>query len=428
MTRFLGGVGTALWSGWSGRLRGEAVLVLQSRFVNLMVGAAFVVLTARHLGPVGRGEIAVAFALAWATSSLADLGTSVSGRIGLLRQDSRVSASDVISLTLVLVPLQAGLAVVAVTAVSFTSARMSVGLSVAVVLLSVAITVYNSVVSVVYGLRRYQTVLVADIVMAVVQVAVLSYLLVVNRLTSVSAVVAMAAGFLVAAAVLVVRSGASWRQSPSQLTAHWRELIASGLSPMAGAFASVVALRFNRLVLAAVVGSRSVGLFAVALTIPETLRNVAKAVGQVIADRGRSGVDSVDVARRHCQLFVFANCGVLIVGTTLGWLLLPTLFGAGFTEAREVLVVVTVAEVAMSVHLMGQAMLVGFGSPRGIGLPQIVGAVVTVLLNVAMVPRWGIQGAAWACLLGFSVLAVASSLWARYEIERATVLSHSDLR
>jgi len=77
---------------------------------------------------------------------------------------------------------------------------------------------------------------------------------------------------------------------------------------------------------------------------------------------------------------------------------------------------------------MGQAMLVGFGSPRGIGLPQIVGAVVTVLLNVAMVPRWGIQGAAWACLLGFSVLAVASSLWAKYEIERAAVMPQSGLR
>ena len=403
------------------------MLVLQSRFVNLMVGAAFVVLTARHLGPVGRGEIAVAFALAWATSSLADLGTSVSGRIGLLRQDSRVSASDVISLTLVLVPLQAGLAVVAVTAVSFTSARMSVGLSVAVVLLSVAITVYNSVVSVVYGLRRYQTVLVADIVMAVVQVAVLSYLLVVNRLTSVSAVVAMAAGFLVAAAVLVVRSGASWRQSPSQLTAHWRELIASGLSPMAGAFASVVALRFNRLVLAAVVGSRSVGLFAVALTIPETLRIVARAVGQIIADRGRSGVDSVGTLMRHCQLFILVNCALLTVGTTLGWLLLPTLFGAGFTEARGLLVVVTVAEVAMSVHLMGQAMLVGFGSPRGIGLSQVVGAVVATLLNLVMIPRWGMQGAAWACLFGFSAMALASALWTRHEIKRALGFSQSDL-
>ncbi len=401
--------------------------MLLSRVANLTVGAFFVILTARHLGPIGRGEIVVAFSIAWATSSLADLGTSVSGRIGLLRSDSGVGEADVLSLTLALVPLQAGLAVVAVTMVSLTSVSMSVRFSAAVVLLSVAMTVYNSIASVVYGLRRYKEVLTADVVMAVVQVTVLTYLFFVGRLTTTLAVVTMAAGFAVAAAVLVVKFGSIWHQSPGQLTAHWRELIADGLLPMTGAFAMVVALRFNRIVLAVVGGSRSVGLFAVALTIPETLRIVARAVGQIIADRGRSGVDSVGTLMRHCQLFILVNCALLTVGTTLGWLLLPTLFGAGFTEARGLLVVVTVAEVAMSVHLMGQAMLVGFGSPRGIGLSQVVGAVVATLLNLVMIPRWGMQGAAWACLFGFSAMALASALWTRHEIKRALGFSQSDL-
>ncbi len=144
--------------------------MLLSRVANLTVGAFFVIITAMHLGHIGRGEIVFALSIARATRSIAYLGTSVSGRIGLLRSDSGVGEADVLSLTLALVPLQAGLAVVAVTMVSLTSVSMSVRFSAAVVLLSVAMTVYNSIASVVYGLRRYKEVLTADVVMAVVQV------------------------------------------------------------------------------------------------------------------------------------------------------------------------------------------------------------------------------------------------------------------
>ena len=420
MIRSSGGAWTAPWSSWSGRLRGEALFVLSSRVAIVAVGTFFVVLTARHLGPTGRGDIVVAFTLAWATNSVADLGTSTSGRINLLRPNSGVSGTDVLSLTLALVPLQVVLAVVAVATVSLTSVGFTLRFSVAVVALSVATMVYNSAVCLLYGLRRYRDVLIADVGMAVFQTVVLTYLLVVDRLTTTSAIVTMAAGFAAASTVLVSGSGALFCRIPGRLTAHWRELITDGLSPMAGAFAMFIALRLNRLVLAIAVGSHSLGLFAVALAVPETLRNLTRAIGQVIADRGRSGIDSIDVARRHCQLFVVANCAVLTVGAVLGWLLLPAFFGEGFTEARDVLVVVTVAEVAMSVHLMVQALLVGFGRPRGIGLPQVVGAVVTVLLNLVMIPRWGMHGAAWACLLGFSTLALTSTLWIGHEIRRSS--------
>ncbi len=78
---------------------------------------------------------------------------------------------------------------------------------------------------------------------------------------------------------------------------------------------------------------------------------------------GRSGVDTVDIAKRHVRLFVVGNCTLLAAGAVIGWLLLPTLFGVGFIESREILVVLCVAEVAMSVHPMGQAFLIGFGHP-----------------------------------------------------------------
>ena len=187
---------------------------------------------------------------------------------------------------------------------------------------------------------------------------------------------------------------------------------------MIGTVAMFVALRLDRLVLAIAVGSHSLGLFTIALAVPEALRVLPKAVGQVLAERGRSGIDPVDTARRHCRLFIAGHWALLTVAAALGWVLLPVVFGEGFGGARDVLVTVTVAEAVLSIHLMDQALLVAFGRPQGIGVPQVVGALVTVGLTLTMIPRWGMNGAAWACLFGYSALALSSTVWTSHELRR----------
>jgi O-antigen/teichoic acid export membrane protein len=394
------------------------MLVLLARLANVGAGTVFVLLTARHLGPSGRGEIAIAFTLAWATTGVADLGTSTSGRISLLVPDSGVTARDVLSLTVVLIPLQAVLAASVVALLSLTSLNLSRGFGMAVVALSVATMMFHSTVSLVYGLRRYGDVLAVEAALAVFQIVVLAGLLWTDRLTTTSAVVGMTVGPVLGAVRLVQVSGA-WRHSGAvRETSPWRTLILDGLSPMAGSISLFLALRLDRIVLAVVAGTRSLGLFTVALAVPETLRVLPKAVGQVVADRGRSGIDSVATARRHARLFVAGHGVVLAGAAAVGWILLPVVFGEGFTDARDVLLVVTAAEAVLGVHLMHQALLVGFARPKGIGLPQVVGAVVMVVLVLVMIPAWGIQGAAWASLLGYIALAGTSTVWTNRELRR----------
>jgi len=406
------------WASWSPRVRGEAILVLLARLANVGVGAVLVLLTARHLGPSGRGEVVVAFTIAWATTNVADLGTSTSGRISVLMPESSVTARNVLSLTGVLIPLQALLATVVVALLSLTSLPIGLGFGVAVVALSVATMMFHSTVSLVSGLRRYGYVLVAEATVAMVQIVVLAGLLWADRLTSTSAVLAMTVGPTLGAIQLVKVSGALDCRRSGRDASPWRTLIRDGISPMAGSISFFLALRLGRMVLAVAAGTRSLGLFAVALAVPETLRILPKAVGQVVADRARSGIDSVATARRHTRLFMVGHGVVLAVAAAVGWVLLPVVFGEGFTGARDVLVVVTAAEAVLAVHLMQQALLVGFARPKGIGVPEVVGAVAMVVLTLVMIPRWGMQGAAWATLFGFLVLALTSTIWTNHELRR----------
>jgi O-antigen/teichoic acid export membrane protein len=259
---------------------------------------------------------------------------------------------------------------------------------------------------------------VTEASLAGVQIIVLAGLLLSGRLTTTSAVVTMAAGSVVGALWLVWVAGALQHGVRAWGTTRWRQLIIEGLSPMAGAVALFLALRLDRIVLAIAAGTYSLGIYTVALAIPETLRILPRAVGQVIADRCRSGIDSVATARRHTRLFVVGNSLVLAAAALVGWFLLSAVFGEGFGDSRDVLVVITVAEAVLSIHLMQQALLVGFGRPHGIGVPQVVGAVVMVALDLVMIPRWGMHGAAWAALFGYSALALTSTIWTNHELRR----------
>ena len=127
-------------------------------------------------------------------------------------------------------------------------------------------------------------------------------------------------------------------------------------------------------------------------------------------------MDTVEAVRRSVRLFTVCHWMVLSVAMLAGHWLLPRVFGDGFSEARDVLVLVTVAEAILVVHLMHQAVLVAFARPARIGVPQVIGASTVGILDLVLIPVWGLQGAAWACIIGYGVLAVTSVRWVDHEL------------
>lgn len=403
--------------GWSDRLRGEALIVLASRTANAGAGLVLVLITARSLGPEGRGEIALVFAIAWATTFMADLGTHTSGRLRLLRGDGTIGPRNVLSLTLVLLPIQVALSSLVVLVVSVASLHMTWAFGISAVLLSTSTMAFNSMVFLQYGLRRYSTVLYVECAIAVGQIAGVLGLYLLGELTATSTVLVMA--FVpIAGSIWLGWLAGSGGAAAGSAERPWRELMVDGFSPMLGSLSLFLALRADRILLALVAGARSVGLFTVALAVPETLRILPKAFAQVIADRGRGGLASVETVRRSVRLFTFAHWLLLSVALVVGHWLLPRVFGEGFREARDILVVVTIAEAILVVHLMHQAVLVAFARPAGIGVPQVAGAVAVGILDLVMIPTWGLQGAAWACVIGYGVLAATSARWVDRELRK----------
>ena len=386
--------------------------------VNAGTGLIFVVLTARHLGPTGRGEISLAFTIAWATTNIANLGTFTSGRLRLLEPDNPVGPRDCVSLLIVLLPFQALLTLATISLISLSAIDLTLGFSLSMVALGLAVMLFQSGVVLLYGLRRYRVVLVSEAGIAFVQIVAMVGVYLNGRLTATSAILIMAAGSALGGAWLVGQAGGFRGQANHGPTTYWRTLVVEGVYPMLGEVAMYIAFRLDRIVLAVSVGVDSLGLYVVALAIPETLRILPKAFCQVIADRGRSGLEPVVAIIRHSRRFLAGYFLALGAATVVGWVLLPVVFDEGFRGARDVLVVVTIAEAILSVHFICQALLVGFSVPRAIGVPQVVGGLTTVAFTVMMIPRWGLHGAAAACVSGYTALAVTSWIWTTRELQK----------
>jgi O-antigen/teichoic acid export membrane protein len=84
-----------------------------------------------------------------------------------------------------------------------------------------------------------------------------------------------------------------------------------------------------------------------------------------------------------------------------------TLFGPEFWSGTQVVPIVLLAYIMMGIYLVFLPGIYLRKKTKFVPLFTGVGAVVNILGNLAMIPRWGMVGAAWATFLGYLAMALA---------------------
>jgi O-antigen/teichoic acid export membrane protein len=81
-------------------------------------------------------------------------------------------------------------------------------------------------------------------------------------------------------------------------------------------------------------------------------------------------------------------------------------FGQEFRSAVLPLLILLVAEVAIASFHLDSACLAGSARLRAAAGAALVGLTVVVLGDLLLIPRFGLQGAAWASVLAYSAMAL----------------------
>jgi O-antigen/teichoic acid export membrane protein len=182
-----------------------------------------------------------------------------------------------------------------------------------------------------------------------------------------------------------------------------RRVFRFGLRSQVGGVVGLLNLRLDFVVLGAMAGPAAVGTYAVASKYAELLRLPALAVTWVTYPRvARMGSSSFGPRARRLMAPLLGG-GLLLAATLslLAFPLFPWVFGEQFRDATWPAVIIVCGLVAEPAAGVGSAFLLGSGRPGLNSLLLGAGLVVTLVLDVLLIPAHAALGAAWASALAY---------------------------
>jgi O-antigen/teichoic acid export membrane protein len=203
-------------------------------------------------------------------------------------------------------------------------------------------------------------------------------------------------------AVRLARSGFFSRWSRPALRLM-RQICGYGMRGQLGGMLSLLNLRLDVAILGALAGPAVLGVYAVASKYAELLRLPGLAVTYVLYPIF-AGQDEAVVAARTRALFGKAAALTVLTAIPLALAagtLLPMLYGRAFTGATVPAWILIAGLLGEGVAGLVTAYLYGIGRPGVNSLAMGAGVLVTVVLDLLLIPRHGAVGAAIASAVAY---------------------------
>jgi len=409
-------------------------------------GALAGVLSARLLGPEGKGQYALVVLAATVAGTLASAGLEH----WVAREVARRSRPDeapegpgpaalgpVVRRHLVL--SGAALAVLTlVAAVAVPAARATTGEVLAGGALAVATVVSMLLLAVPHGRLRMGVVAVATTAGAVTFVAWNGVLLATGTRSVALAILGAAVAAVVIAGVALAGRGpdvdAADHRGKTEAVAGpartHRQALRFGVPASVGEVIALAAARLDVVLVALLLDRRAAGLYVVALALGELLLVLPDGIALVVlpstARAEAQGPAPVRVRTgRLLRWSVAAMAGAAVVMAVLGGAVLELVFGPAFSGARAAVPAVLAGAVGFGAWKILAADLTARGRPGDRAWSAALGLAVMVLAELALAPRLGLAGAAAGSAIG-SFTAAGALLQARRRALRR--LRHPSMR
>ncbi len=184
-------------------------------------------------------------------------------------------------------------------------------------------------------------------------------------------------------------------------------------------FVQFLTLKLELFILALFVAPAELGVYALAAELATVVRKFRQIFDPILLPLMSEAQDLRDTARLEAHVSRVVRwvlvLGVFYVGgLTLFGVPVLGLFGAGFAAGAGVLVLLCTAQLLNSATgLLDMAMLAS-GRPRINLQNAIVILTVQTTLNLTLIPRWGLMGAAWSALVAYgliSIVRLGQTLW-----------------
>ncbi len=377
------------------------------------------VITARLLGPTDRGVLALEITVASFTMLLFTLGITMAGRLHLVADDNRIPLGEYLGLGLALTVVQGASCLVAgMFLLPLAHVTLSPTGLLALVLYGMALLEAQLLLNGLYAYGHFAHAAMCELGAALVSLGVTFVFASLGTKKVVVYVVALAIGPLWQIGIsLVLLENEGHRVRPRYAPLAWTRLLRTGVPGLGLSLGQSATYRLDRYLVGLYLTPTAVGLYSVAATVTEVARLPSFSLGQVLFHRvatGRLGLMAERVLYRTGLGLSAAMIAVLFLSAPWG---IVTVFGRSYTASVTPLRILLLGEIAVSSYLLDSSSLSGRNQITKAATATLVGFFLVTTLDLLLIPGFGIAGAAWASVVGYSVMA----LIVRYQLLRLNV-------
>jgi O-antigen/teichoic acid export membrane protein len=372
----------------------------------------FALLSARWLEPGDRGVVVLVMVAVTMYTLVGTLGFPVSSRLLLVSSPAELTTRRFVAMSRRLMVAQAPTAAIVAVGVLATADRSSVPLFVQVVGILVLSGFSYCIRAGVHGKGAHVAAVVGgELLAAVVQLGGL-FVLSLTSVITLEKVIWLLLGVALLQTLVLSRVMRRFRSADDEVLDDSNKtlgrLVVRGIPAAATNLAEACVLRADRMILGIFATTSAVGIYSVAATLAEVAGLVALALGNVafrLASLGRW--ESARTVYRQV-IATSAVLAALVAGTA--HLVIVPLFGESYEQAVEITYVFAVTSVLMASARMDVATLNGTGALRLAAGTMATGAITLVALGMALVPLFGMAGAAAASLSANALMAIMGRL------------------
>lgn len=184
--------------------------------------------------------------------------------------------------------------------------------------------------------------------------------------------------------------------------------IGIGLRGQIGNILQFLNLRLDQLMVPMFLSISSAGVYLIAVRVAEALAQLGSAVGSLIFPEVARGADaSSTLTERAVRVTAITTAGAGLLLGLVADAFLSLAFGSGFADGTVALRILLIAMVPLSMVRVLAGDLKGRGRPGTVSVAMGLAVVVNVLLNLVLIPQFGIDGAAAASVITYCVAAIA---------------------
>lgn len=206
---------------------------------------------------------------------------------------------------------------------------------------------------------------------------------------------------------------------------HWRRSIRYGIRGTAANLFQFLNFRLDSLIVAAYRSAQEVGLYSLAVLLTEFLWMIGNSVATILfpTTAGQTEAQANQLTARACRWVVWITLAEAILLAAIAWWVVPFIFGQNFAPSVIPLWLLLPGTVALIIPNVLNAYMAGRGRPQIGALSAGISLVATIALDLLLIPRFGIAGAAVASSISYTLTAlVVASIF-----RRTTGLSWSDV-